>query len=57
MNTNKHEWFCGEAALECPDTSGQQYGFVAVNLPPLSGIRLALMKFCRFLACLADESE
>jgi len=45
MNTNKYERFCGEAALECG------------GLTPLSGITLAVVKFWRFSAYLADKSQ
>jgi hypothetical protein len=43
MDTNKHEGFRGEAALECG------------GLTPLSGAEVLLVRFWRHLACLADH--
>ena len=38
MNTNRHERFRGEAALECGGPP--QDGFAVANLTPLSGTKL-----------------
>jgi len=53
MDTNRHEQFRGEAALEClPRRSAAkagggppQDGFAVANLTPLSGARLIVVKF------------
>jgi hypothetical protein len=53
MDTNRHEGFRGEAALECVGTP--QDGFAVANLTPLSGARLLVVKFWCRLAYLADK--
>jgi hypothetical protein len=53
MDTNRHEGFRGEAALECGGPPRD--GFAVANLTPLSKVRLVVLKFLASLAYLADK--